>query len=137
MLPKTHLILGIIITLLIKLIFPQISWWYIPVIILANVLIDFDHFMVAVIRNKGDCSLKKAYEYHDGPTKYKYDFHLFHTIEFHLLIFISSVLNPIFFYIFLGMLIHSICDFIPLACTHRINEREYFFIKWYKNVKKI
>jgi len=138
MLPKSHFIIGIIIG---ALLLPFVPWYYVIAIIAANVLIDFDHYIVAVIRNKGDCRLDKALEYYDRynaiKNKKTYNFTVFHTIEFHILVLFMSTVSPIFFYVFIGMLIHSLTDLVFLIKHGNIIEREYWFWRWWKNDRKI
>jgi len=138
MLPKEHFFVGLVVGLFLM---PFIEWYYILVIIAANVLIDFDHYMTAVVHNKGDCSLKKALEYYrkynaKGKNKEQH-FDLFHTIEAHILILLMTYLNIVFLYVFLGMLLHSLTDILFLIKNKNMYQRQFLFYKWWKNVKKL
>ena len=62
--------------------------------------------------------------------KRKGDFHLFHTIEFHLLIGLIGMYFTIFFYIFIGLVFHSLLDVFDMLKRKRIYRREYFFFEW-------
>jgi len=141
-LPKTHLIIGILIVLLLKIFWlHDISWLTMIVIVIANVLIDFDHYIAACFATKRFLLLKNAYLYciNDDKTKVA-DLHLFHTVEFHLFVliicFIFLFLSfPIFiiessFAIIIGMIIHSLVDFINMA-YHKESWRRYYSLIWW------
>jgi hypothetical protein len=67
----------------------------------------------------------------------KGDFHPFHTIEFHALVGLLSLLWVGFFYIFLGMMFHSLLDVIYLVYAGRTYRREFFFVRWiYRKLKQ-
>jgi hypothetical protein len=149
-LPKVHLVVGILITLLLKIFWlHDISWLTMLVIIAANVLIDVDHYMAACFATKRILSLKNAYLYCINQDKTRVaDLHLFHTIEFHLFVLIMYfiflfLLFPIFiiecsFAIFIGMIIHSLVDFIVLT-YHKESWRRYYSLIWWlikKNTSK-
>jgi len=140
MLPRWHVILGAIFTLAIWLIAPQTRLIYLGLLFLASVLIDFDHYLVAVVRT-GKISLAEAFNYHDmcrivhakevkrGIRK-RGDFHFFHTIEFHVLIGVLGVFFIPFFYIFLGMVFHSLTDLFYALNKGIFYRREFFFFNW-------
>lgn len=140
MLPRWHVLLGGIFALLILIAAPYTNIAYILLFFLASFLIDFDHYLCAVI-NTGRLNLKEAFEYHrkmDALDKERRrkglrergDFHIFHTIEFHILVGLSSLLWTGFFYIFLGMVFHSLCDLYSLLYSKEMYRREFFFIAW-------
>ena len=60
----------------------------------------------------------------------KHEFHLLHTIEFHLAIGLLGLLWIGFFYIFIGMVYHSLIDVVDLSLRGRLHRREYFLIGW-------
>lgn len=140
MLPRWHLILGALFTFAIWLISPETRFIYLALIFLATILIDFDHYLVAVVRT-GKVSLAEAFNYHEmckikreklhkkGVRK-KGDFHIFHTIEFHVLIGILGVFFLPFFYIFLGMVFHSLTDVFYMLHKDIFYGREFFFFSW-------
>ncbi len=68
MLPKTHIILGAILSAILWIVIPELAWHSIIVIFLSSFLIDFDHYMCAVQRS-GSLSLMKALSYYDRLTK--------------------------------------------------------------------
>lgn len=140
MLPRWHILLGLLFSLLIWLIFPKIWWFYILIIFLSSFLIDFDHYIVAVIKTK-KLGLFDAFEFynktnsmdlkeHRSGLRKKRFLHIFHTIEFHILILFLGLIHEIFIYIFIGMIFHSIIDFIDLTCDGMLYKREYFLTRW-------
>jgi len=140
MLPRWHLILGAIFTFSIWLISPEIRLVYLALVFLASVLIDFDHYVIAVIRT-GKLSLASSFDYHQmcqiehlknvkkGIRK-KNGLYFLHTIEFHVLIGILGVFFLPFFYIFLGMVFHSLSDLFYLMNKSEVYRREFFFFSW-------
>jgi hypothetical protein len=107
---------------------------------LSSFLIDFDHYVCAV-KKTGKFSFSSALNYHKelgkkinndkkkGVRK-KYDFHLFHTLEFHLLIGILGIFWPAFFFIFIGMVFHSMLDIFYGIQKDVLHTREFFFFNW-------
>jgi hypothetical protein len=140
MLPRKHIILGAIFTFIIWILAPNISFIYLGLIFLSSFLIDFDHYICAVIRTKS-LSLRKAFEYHDNlletekrevkkGMKKRSDFHIFHTIEFHALIGLLGIIFVPFLYVFMGMIFHSLLDVFSLMNKGKLHRREYFFFNW-------
>jgi len=144
MLPRWHIFLGAIFTLILWLIYPQTNWIYLSLVFLSSFLIDFDHYAASVIKT-GRWSLKESFKYHEIEGKRAEaekkrgirrtgDFHLFHTIEFHLLVFALGFFWSGFFYIFAGMIFHSLLDVIAMLYTGFLYRREYFFINWLRKM---
>ena len=145
MLPRWHIFWGAIFTIIVFIISPQTNLVYLSLIFLSSVFIDLDHYFVAV-KKSGRWSLIRAFRYHDAQQKieiaeYKRklfrrgDFHLFHTIEFHLLIAILGYFWTPFFYIFIGMLFHSLLDIVSLVYDDRVYRREFFLTSWFLSSK--
>jgi hypothetical protein len=128
MLPKTHIILGGIFVILVYFIF-KISILNIVLIFLASFLIDFDHYLFCVNKNK-TCSIKKAYNFLKDLKLKKPVFMIFHTIEFHLIVFILGFLWNGFWFILIGMLFHSIMDIISLTYEKELWHREFSLIRY-------
>lgn len=140
MLPRWHIILGAVFCLFIFLTAPNITFFYLSLIFLSSFLIDFDHYVCAVM-NTGKFGLISAFDYHNKLAKKmainhrkgirkKYDFHLFHTVEFHVLFGIAGIFLAPFFYIFIGMIFHSLLDLFYLLKIDYFYAREYFFFNW-------
>lgn len=142
MLPRWHILSGILFSLLLFFFIPGISFLYILLIFISSFLIDFDHYAVSVIKTK-KFSLYHSFQYHKQMRKKelaeikkgikrKGDFHLFHTIEFHIIIGLLSLVWSGFFYIFIGMVFHSLLDIISLIYDGTFYRREYFLFNWLK-----
>lgn len=140
MLPRWHILLGILFVFIIWAFSPQISILYLILIFASSILMDFDHYAVSVLKT-GNISLFDSFDYHKKQSEIedreikkgirkKSDFHIFHTIEFHLLVGILIFLWSGFFYIFIGMIFHSMLDLISLIYAGRVHRREYSFINW-------
>lgn len=140
MLPKWHILLGAAFTTLVWIFIPNMPISYLTIIFLSSFLIDFDHYVNAAYKNK-HFGLKKAIDYHKELQKQeeeeikkgikkKSDFHLFHTIEFHTFIGFLGLLWSGFFFMFVGMLFHSLLDVASLLFAGRFHRREYFFFNW-------
>ncbi len=140
MLPRWHIILGFILSLVLGLLFPQISLLNLLAVFLSSFLIDFDHYLCAV-RKTGKLSLIDALEYyrvlgrkrremHNQGIRKKGHFHIFHTLEFHLLILIGALFWPFLWFVLLGMVFHSLLDIIYLVTHDAVYAREFFFFRW-------
>lgn len=144
MIPRWHIILGGIFTLILWAFSPSVNPVYLGLVFFSSFLIDFDHYMSAALKLK-TINLKKVLEYHDvlgkkemlekrkGIRRKCPHFHVFHTIEFHLFIGLLSFVWIGFFYIFLGMVFHSLLDLTDLAQRGVIYRREYFLVNWLFN----
>ena len=140
MLPRWHIFWGAIFTLLIWILAPNISLIFLALIFFSSFLIDFDHYIMSVLKTKR-ISLLHAFDYHKKEEiklikekkkgiRKKGDFHLFHTLEFHALIGILGIFWTPFFYIFVGMVFHSLLDLADLLHKDRFYRREFFLINW-------
>lgn len=146
MLPRWHVILGIIFSIFLYYLFPGIGALNAVLVFLASVLIDFDHYMTAV-QSKKSFSLFDAFDYYKeleviankdikkGIRK-KYDFHVFHTLEFHILVLLLGFFWQGFFFIFIGMLFHSLIDIISMSNAGVLYMREFFFFNWMIKIKR-
>ncbi|MFA7707816.1 MAG: hypothetical protein WCX73_02615 [Candidatus Pacearchaeota archaeon] len=129
MLPKAHIILGAIFSL-IAFYFFHLTIIEAGLIFLSSVLIDFDHYMFGAVRNK-TLNLKKLYFWHKNlGSSHKPMFHIFHSLEFLLLILILSFYYHFFLFILIGMVFHSILDLIDLIKRKAINCREFSLIRF-------
>ena len=140
MLTYWHILFGALFTFIIWVFVPRISPVYLVLIFLSSFLIDFDHYMNSVIKNK-KLSLFHAFEYHKKLNKKeieekkkgirrKGDFHIFHTIESHVFVAIVGLLWIGFFFVFIGMVFHSLIDLAESLYRDRFYRREYFFFNW-------
>ena len=62
MLPRWHIIFGFLFILLVWQLFPEISFFYLGLILFGAIFIDFDHYAYYVYKKK-NLSLKKAYNW--------------------------------------------------------------------------
>lgn len=141
MLPRWHILLGAILTLLVAYFVPRISVINLSIIFLSSFLIDIDHYIASIIRSKKFLTLRKSLEYHKVQGKKvreerkkgimeKGDFHFFHTIEFHILVLVLGFIWFPLMYLFFGMLFHSLIDFVSLIDSGYLYRREYLFVRW-------
>ncbi len=140
MLPKYHVLFGALFTLLIWISSPGINLIYLSLVFFSSFLIDFDHYLASLIKTK-KWRINDSLEYHKKLLKKekediargirrKTDFHLFHTVEFHAFVGILGIFITAFFYIFIGMLFHSLLDVFDLIKRNAFHRREYFFFNW-------
>lgn len=145
MLPRKHILYGFLFTLIFWFFSPKTQIINLFLIFLSSFLIDFDHYIQAVLKTK-NLNLQNSLEYHNKQEKIfqknhkkrirkKADFHIFHTLEFHILIAGLSILWTPFFYILMGMIFHSILDIFSMLQKDRLYLREFFFFNWVR--KKI
>jgi hypothetical protein len=150
-LPKIHFRGGLVLTLFIVtgplLMFSKdvsevlMIILYSVIIVASSVLIDFDHYLVSCKKMGRILTLKESYAYHDEVMKYEKkhqtrfpgDFHIFHTVEAHILVLCISMWFPIFYCVFVDMIIHSVIDFVDLYQYDRVHKREYLLCRWIKN----
>jgi len=142
--PRWHILLGAILTAVVWLTAPQINPIYLVILFLSSFLMDFDHFLASSLNTK-NWNLKKSFKYHDEKMKEekkeiakgirkKSDFHIFHTLEFHFLVGLLTFVWVGFFYVFIGMVFHSLTDVIDLIRKGAFHRREFFFFKWFQNL---
>lgn len=140
MLPRWHIILGLLFSLALWAFFPDVPWYCISIMFLSSILIDFDHYMCAVWKT-GNWGLRAALKYHEEKRKVellerrrgifrKEDFHIFHTIEFHAIVLALAFVYPVFMYVLAGMIFHSLSDLVNMAYEQEITKREFFFANW-------
>ena len=137
MLPRYHIIIGLIISSSIVLLF-NISLISGIIIFLSSFLIDIDHYFYYIYKKK-NLSIKKSYQWFVKRTikckkipkkqrkNYKSPVLIFHGIEFWLFIFILSLFYHFFFYIFIGIIIHMFVDISYIIyqrypCTSKISQ---------------
>lgn len=145
MLPRWHILFGIIFCIVFKFISPETSYVSLFLIWFASVFIDFDHYLAAGLHhNKWNPleALNHGYERRDDLLQQKFDigvcekgdFHIFHTVESHLLIGIIALFISPFYFIFIGMIFHSLLDLIWMVKYDVLDSREFFAIKKLRNM---
>lgn len=144
MLPRWHVLTGAIFTVAIWILAPNLSILQLALIFFATIFMDLDHYFNAIIKTK-KIHPKHAFNYYKKLIKKekqeikkgirrKGDFHLFHTIEFQALIGLIGVFWSPFFYLFIGMVFHSLMDLIWLLYEDKFYVREFFFFNWTRKI---
>lgn len=139
MLPLWHILWGAVFTALIWFFSPSIGLIYLALLFLSSFLIDLDRYIASAV-STGRLSPVHSFRHHKkviesvnkdkqkGIRKKAY-FHFFHTIEFHILIAFLAFFWMPFFYIFIGMVFHSLLDLVSLLHKGHFHTREYFFFR--------
>ena len=145
MLPRWHILWGLIFSIIFKISVPQTSYFFISLIWFASVFIDFDHYLAGGIKNN-DWRISKVLDYNYQKRNKiinlknkkdlceKGDFHIFHTIEAHTLIGIMGIFFTPLFFVFIGMVLHSILDIIWMVSHDLLKSREFFFFNHLRSI---
>lgn len=129
MLPKTHIILGAIFTIVLYFSYTR-NIFALVIIFLSTFLFDVDHYLFYVNKKK-DYSLKNAFNFYINLGKFhKPVMNIFHTLEFILLLGLLGYINDIFFFAVIGLVFHSILDILYLNYEHRLFVREFSLIRY-------
>jgi len=125
-----HIILGVIFSAFLYFVF-NLTLSQGLLIFLSSFLIDFDHYVFFIQRER-NFSLKKAYRWwsKDLPRNHKPMLNIFHTVEFHLLVLVLSFYIPLFLYVFIGMIFHSLLDILYLGYFNLLGCREFSLIRY-------
>lgn len=109
--PLKHFIIGLFISFLLYF-FDIIDLFPSLLILTSNSLIDSDHYFYYVYYKK-NFSLRKAYLWFIRKSKQSVEAILiFHGIEFITALIILAIIFPIVWWIFLGVVIHFLCEMI-------------------------
>lgn len=145
MLPRWHIFWGLAFSLVFKIAVPNTTYLSVFLIWFASVFIDFDHYLATGIKTnnwKLSHALQHNYEKRDKAINLKKnkdlcekgDFHIFHTLECHALIGILGIFFSPVFFIFIGMVLHSILDIIWMVNHDLLKAREFFFFNHIRHV---
>lgn len=138
MLPTKHVIYGFLFTLFFWFLVPQTIFLNLFLLFFASIFIGFDHF-ISYIFNSNISSYKNYIKNHKkleeilinkNKSSNKVYLHIFHTIEFHLLIAVLSLFYTPFFYLLIGMIFHSLLDILSMIKKDSLYIREFFFFNW-------
>lgn len=143
MLPRWHIFWGIVFCFAFKLISPQTSYVSVFLIWFASVFIDFDHYLSAAFKHGKWNPLSAVRHGYDSRDKIreqkaefgmceKGDFHIFHAVESHILIGLIALFYAPFYFIFLGMVFHSLLDLIWMVRHDVLDSREFFMINKFR-----
>ncbi len=123
MYPLQHLLLGGLFALGIFLAVPQVGLAGFLIIVVSTVLIDFDHYLVYVYKEK-DLSPRKAYNWYlknDKPfmklsreqrNKLPSYLFIFHGIEVLIFLTLLSIFFPMLIFVITGFTFHLLLDSI-------------------------
>ena len=147
MLPHKHFVYGIVFSLILAIIMPQIGFTGVLLIILSTVALDADHYIYYIYK-KQDLSLIHAYKFFRNirkkvlslPYKKRDEYHgpwcFLHGLEvlvilFFLTIFVSDYIG----FVFIGVAFHLLLDYIeqwPLSKRKDRISSAYDFLKFRK-----
>ncbi|MEK6846912.1 MAG: hypothetical protein AABY16_01965 [Nanoarchaeota archaeon] len=145
MLPKWHAFWGLVFVILFKLLVPEADYLSLLIIFFGSVFIDFDHYLAAGIKTK-NWSVKHAIKHNYEGRKQiielkkikgickKGDFHIFHTVESHLFVGLLGVFFAPFFFLLIGMVLHSTLDIIWMVRHDLIHAREFFLFNRLRSI---
>jgi hypothetical protein len=124
MLPKYHILFGLVFIVFLYFFFPAVSLFGLAIIFLSSILIDVDHVLYYFIKKKS-LNFYKAYNWYmkrviqfnqlsrEQKKKIYSGFYLFHGIEWLIILFLLGVyINHFFIFIFIGFSFHFILDTI-------------------------
>jgi len=125
-----HIIMGLVVSLLLY----PIYGIKVLIIFISNLLIDSDHYLWYIFRMKS-LNLFKAFKFFKNKKlrlKYKKILHIFHTIEFLIVIIILSFYYEFFFLVLIGVVIHLILDVIDLLIIREYMDlRAWSFLEFF------
>ena len=124
MLPHKHFVYGIVLSLILILIVPEIKFIGVLLTILSTTLLDADHYFYYLFKKK-DFSLINAYYFFKNNNKkfkklpplqrknYYGGWCFFHGIEWLIIFFLSTIfISKYFGFIFIGIAFHLMLDYI-------------------------
>lgn len=145
MLPKWHILFTVLLLVIFKISVPNVSYLSLFVLAFASIFVDFDHYLSSVIKT-GKWNLvhilNHNYKLRDKIVSSKKkrgvcekgEFHIFHTIEAHLLIGVLGIFVPVLFFAFIGMIFHSLLDIVWMVKHDVLESREFFFFNRLRTV---
>lgn len=135
---KHHTLFGLVFAFVIWILFPQVNFLSALIIFFSSVLIDIDHFLFYVFKEKDtSLSLRKAVDWFLKQTKSPKPFStIFHSVEFLLILAILSFYSKIVFFIFLGFVFHLITDIVFLYIKGDIHLRRFSFLLYFMTRKE-
>lgn len=113
------------------LLFPFFGWVSLLAVV-GGVLVDFDHYLLYIIRT-GDFSLKRGREYYTTRV-FKREFpvlHVFHTVECFAVLVMLSFVHPAFAAALAGYALHMVIDFFYTISRGWWTDRSNSVISWF------
>jgi len=124
MLPIVHLFAGLMLT---GMLFPFIGISSL-LILFATYFIDVDHYFYCVFKHR-IYSLKECISFHKKDLG-RDELHIFHTIEFWILLAIASIYSTFFLLISIGIFYHLAFDFLNIHIYSLYNRRTFSLYTW-------
>ena len=128
-----HLHIHLLSSLLLAIVLFPVFGYISLLIIVGGFLVDFDHYLYYILKHK-KISLVKAYHLYKKKLKPQEDnrdlLHIFHTIEFWILLIILTIYLRFFILLTFGFFIHMILDCFDLIRTKRYGARALSLIAW-------
>ncbi len=113
MLSRWHLIWGAVFTLFLGVMIPGLRTFYLGLVFFTSFLVAFDHLRAA------------------GPKRIsKNEFYFFHSLEVIAIVGLISFFWKPFFFILIGLVLHTTIDLIGSFKNNTFNKREFFLFKW-------
>ncbi len=151
MLPHKHFVYGIVFSLILAIIMPQIGFIGVSLIILSTVIFDTDHYIYYLVKKK-DLSLPNAYKFFRNirkkvlslPYEKRAEYHgpwcFCHGLETSIIaLILTFFISEYFSFIFIGIIFHLTLDYIeqwPLSIRKDRISSAYDFLK-FKKLKNI
>jgi hypothetical protein len=131
MFPKEHIIYS---TILCAALFPLFKWNVIIIFLVSVILIDIDHYIWFVQKTK-DYHIKSVWRYYQhllqiSKRKCEYVLHVFHTVEFWMLIILLAFVSQFFVYVAIGISYHVLLDHIYCIQHNPLQKRANSIIEW-------
>jgi hypothetical protein len=102
------------------------------VIVLAGFFIDLDHLFNQMVHGNLSNPDKMVRHWDSIAEGHSGDLYLFHTYEFIGLIGIAGFLHSIFFYMFIGLVLHFLCDaLVNFKDMRSLQWLEDYSVSWY------
>jgi hypothetical protein len=96
------------------------------IVILFGFVVDIDHLFNQMVKGNLFNPDKMVKHWNAIAEGYTGELYLFHSYEFIGLIALASLFNPFFFYAFVGLVLHFICDAI-------VNFKETHTLEWFED----
>ena len=143
MVPKKHILLGLIFSVLIYFIL-KLNLIQVSIIFLSSVLIDFDHVIYYFFKKK-NLNPKKAINYYfkkkekleklsiEEKRRVYWGFYCFHGIEIVIILFLLGFfISNYFYFVLIGVTFHLVLDYIHQLTNHLRFDKVSIFWDYFK-----
>lgn len=103
--------------------------WKLALFWLGSFFIDVDHYWWYILKFK-KFGLKEAIVYSKNLNYRDFKLHIFHVVEFWILMAIWSLYSELAFAIFIGVVFHIIIDFVDIIDNNKHSGRALSFFEW-------